>query len=108
MLETDHAVLPVANVVAKANTKDGLTKVVRVEEEPEGINNAGTLIHKNEYGRCLSVAILIRFVATAEEALGLGMEARIGDAMERMIFVDIEPGGWLASLRTTTLASNGR
>lgn len=43
--------LPIANMIAKANIEDGLTKVVGVEEEPEGVNDAGALVDDDENSR---------------------------------------------------------
>lgn len=107
MFEMDYVVFLVVNVVVKVNIKDGLIKVVWVEEELEGINNVGIFIYKNEYGRCLSVVIFIRFVVMVEEVLGFGMEVWIGDVMERMIFVDIELGGWFVFFRIMIFVFNG-
>jgi len=45
MLKPYHSMFPVANVIAETNVEDSVSKVVAVEEEPECVHHAITLIH---------------------------------------------------------------
>lgn len=67
VLEAHHAVLPVADVVAEAHAQHRLAEVVRVKEEPKGVEDAGALVYEDEDGWCGRVAFSVGFVAAREE-----------------------------------------
>ena len=58
VLEADHGVLPIADMVAEADIEDLVAEVVRVKEEPEGIQDAIALFHGEHHGRRVAVAAL--------------------------------------------------
>lgn len=105
ILETDHAVLPIADMVPETNAQNGLAEVVRVKEEPKGVDDAGALVDDDKDGRGLGVAVGIGLVAAARDAGRLGpaplpvrLWPRIGDTMQGMLLVDIKPAGGLLAV----------
>jgi hypothetical protein len=110
VLETHHAMFPITNMVAEANVEDGLTKVVRVEEEPEGIDNAGPLINHYENSRSGRVPIgiglmPIGFLSTTVLRFAI---PRIRNLVYWAILANIVPGGRLSGLGSSSRVSHGR
>ena len=56
--ESDQSVLPVSNVVAKANVKDQVAQIVAVEEEPESVDDTMTLIDDNKDCRGITTSAM--------------------------------------------------
>ena len=56
VLEADHRVLPVADVIAEADVEDLIAQIVGVKEEPEGIQDAIALFHREHHGRRVAIA----------------------------------------------------
>ena len=67
VLEADHAMLPVAYMVAKSHTHDRLTKIVGVEEEPKGVDNAGTLVDNYQHSRGIRVSVHIGLMSAGSD-----------------------------------------
>ena len=51
VLEADHGVFPISDVVAEAEPQDLVAVVVAVEEEVEGVEDVGTFRDEDEDGR---------------------------------------------------------
>lgn len=65
--EADHGVLPVADVVAKADVEDFVAEVVGVKEEPEGVEDAVVFGYDDEDGGCTAAAAGLGAVLVAIE-----------------------------------------
>lgn len=115
ILETHHAVFPVADMIAEAHAQNSLTKVVGVKEEPESIDDTVSLVHHDKHSGGSREAIIIWLVPTSRKPLGvisvgtaLPVLPRICDSMQRMVFVYIVPIGWLILYPPTIITVVGR
>ncbi|KAI6752837.1 hypothetical protein HG530_013589 [Fusarium avenaceum] len=100
---------PVTNMITEANVEDGLAKVVRVEEEPEGVDNAGPLINYYEYSRSGRVPISIGFMPIGFLSTTVLRSAipRIRNLVYGAILANIVPGGRLSGLGSSSRISHG-
>ena len=71
MYETHGSVLPIADVVAEADVQDGVAQVVRVEEEPESVDDAVLFRHNNKNGRSTASSTFLRTMPLTRVAITL-------------------------------------
>lgn len=97
--ETDGSVLPVTNVIAKADAQNGVSQVVRVEEEPESVDDAILFWHDNKDGWSAASSARSRTMDVATEISITFPEVTVG-AFGRVDWI-----GTSASKRVTSFAT---
>lgn len=75
--ESDQSVLPIADVVAKANVEDQVAQIVAVEEEPESVDDTMTLIDDNKDCRGVTTsAVYLGCIVGPKWSLGTTLTGR--------------------------------